>query len=261
MVFGIVGCADNSKDKLEPYLFSTSEKTYIIEEQCFLKNAQLCKTENCNDFVQEFCLSLGEPFSSEPYPKDVFSEIIFDINITGDFTKKEDFSGTLRDLNRAKKIIDDSYINEQYKDIFECQFNESQKCNTNKCNNFVSDYCKKFKFFKGEKLTFDNLQLEKYQQELEERYFRVNLILASPDSYQATEVAESFCYGANQPNREVKVSCEEWFLMDDFQRVENKLPSEKEYRWEVNPSNPESIPSSEDYNIGFNLYYEFKELL
>jgi len=273
MVVGIIGCSDRSQDNStelpEPYMFATSENSYIIEKHCLLQNAQQCKTENCNAFIQELCLSKGDPYplgSSEFIPIDVMSDIyslFAELNIGknaddmfGENIKIIDpYTETLRDPSRAQKIIDDADTNEQYKNIYECKFLESQKCKTNGCNDFVSGYCENFTYFKGEKLIANNLRLERSKQETIKIYSRINLILSNPDSYPATEVAEVFCYNAGETfvykKERVKFSCEEWFLMDDLKRKERNLPLEKEYQWNINPSNPERIKASSQENLNF----------
>jgi hypothetical protein len=281
MVVGIIGCSDRSQDNStelpEPYMFATSENTYVIEEHCLLQNAQQCKTENCNDFIQEFCLSQGQPYDTEMIPKDVLMfefpnlNSIFDVDgrmivpprrsSEGENKEVVDlYMKTLKDQNRAKKIISDALANEYYKNIYECKLMESQKCKTNKCSDFVSGYCERFTYFKGEKLIAENLRVERYKQERAKIYSRINLILSNPDSYPATEVAESFCFGITNKTYfhrgvdalDAKLSCEEWFLMDDMQRKEMKLPLETDYRWNFNPSNPDRTMLNDQVNMMFN---------
>lgn len=278
MVFGIIGCSDRSQDNLTElpasYMFATSENTYIIEEQCLLQNAQKCKTENCNNFIQGFCSSQGQPYESEVLSTDItrllsqLDPINFDLDgriivPPGRSSDRENqevedlFIKTLKDQNRAKKIIDDAIANEHYKNIYECKLMESRKCKTNKCSDFVSGYCERFEYFKGEKLIAKNLRLERYEQERVKIYSRINLVLSNPDSYPVAEVGESFCFGAGETyvhNQEaVKFSCEDWFLMEDSQRKERKLPLQKEYRWDINPFNPERIMASDAYNLSINI--------
>ena len=84
--------------------------------------------------------------------------------------------------------------------------------------------------------------------------------MSNPDLYPATEVAESFCFGITNKTYfykgvdalDAKLSCEEWFLMDDMQRKEMKLPLETDYRWNFNPSNPDRTMLNDQVNMMFN---------
>jgi len=189
----------------EPYSFSTAENTYIIEEHCLILSAQKCRTEDCNNFVPEFCKSQGIPYVDNQLISPVTA--IYSINNTSDWG------------DRLRSFKTGAIANEEYNNIHACRHAESLKCKTNSCNNFVEGYCESFRYFKGEKLI---AQLKR-----KEERERANQIIANPESTEE-EKAEAYCsdniFHTWNLEREDRVSCEDYYLMTPMERTEKGLP-------------------------------------